>query len=315
VNLAEAIERIRCGRARNVMALCPAHGDRSPSLSVGAGRAGRILLRCNAGCPTESILSAVGLSWSNLRGTASLPPACPPPSQREGVEDPSKAEERAKWPAFEPPGPKDLEAIAHARGIPVEALHLAVARGILWTTTHRGVRSWIVTDESRMAAQARRLDGQPWRARDGSTRKADTLRGSIGAWPIGLAALKLEHRAVLLVEGGPDLLAAHAVILAEGREADAAAIAMLGAANNPRESELYRLAGRRVRVVEHDDDAGRNAGPRWAGILRPHVESVDGLRFAGLVQSDGQRCKDLNDALRVDADTFEQNRFLWGVTP
>lgn len=298
MNLPEAIERIQSGRARNVMALCPAHSDRSPSLSVGAGRDGRVLLHCNAGCTTESILAAAGLSWPDLRGNAPLSPSCTTRTQRERIEDPSKAEERAKWPAFEPPETEDLEAVARARGITVEALRLAVNRGILRVAMHHGHRSWIVTDAERKTAQARRLDGKLFPFRD-APKKALTLPGSIGPWPVGVAGLKQEHRAVLLVEGGPDLLAAHAVILAEGREADAAAVAMLGATNNLRESELFRFAGRRVRIVEHDDDAGRKAGTQWARLLRPHVESVDGLRLSGLVRSDGQRCKDLNDLLLV----------------
>lgn len=314
MTLAEAIERIQSGRARSVMALCPAHGDKTESLSVGIGDEVPVVIHCQAGCLPQSVIAAAGLSWSKLHGSAPLSPSCTGRTQRERIEDPSKAEDRANWPAFELPTPEDLEGIARARGIPVEALHLAVERGILWTATHRCVRSWIVTDEARMAAQARRLDGLPWQAKGRDPYKADTLRGSICAWPIGLAALKPEHRSVLLVEGGPDLLAAHAVILAEGREADAAAVAMLGASNNPRESELYRFAGRRVRIVEHDDEAGRKAGKRWADLIRPHVESVDGLRLSGLVRSDGQRCKDLNDLLLVSESNL-RNANLPPVIP
>lgn len=313
MNLPEAIERIQSGRARSVMALCPAHGDRSPSLSVGAGRHGRILLKCQVGCLFQSVIEAAGLTKSDLRGNAPLSPSCTGRTQRERIEDPSKAEDRAKWPTFEPPGPEALEGIARARGIPVEGLRLAVNRGILRVAMHRGHRSWIVTDAERKAAQARRLDGKLFPFR-GAPKKALTLLGSIGPWPVGVAALKPEHRAVLLVEGGPDLLAAHAVILAEGREADAAAVAMLGAGNNPRESELFRLAGRRVRIVEHDDDAGRKAGKRWADLIRPHVETVDGLRLSGLVRSDGQRCKDLNDLLLVSESNL-RNANLPPVIP
>jgi hypothetical protein len=314
VTLPKALERIQSGRARSVMALCPAHGDRSPSLSVGRGKDGRVLLYCNAGCPFQSIIEAAGLTKSDLHGNAALSQFCTTRGQRERIDDPSKAEERARWPALETPAPEDLEAIVRARRIPVEGLRLAVARGILWTATNRGTRSWIVCDQARMAAQARRLDGKPWPAKGRPPYKADTLLGSTCAWPIGLAALKPEHRAVLLVEGGPDLLAAHAVIHAEAREADAAAVTMLGATNNPRESELHRFTGRTVRIVEHDDDAGRKAGKRWAVLLRPHVESVDGLRLTGLVRADGQPCKDLNDLLLVSESNL-RNANLPPVIP
>ncbi|HEY0714562.1 MAG TPA: toprim domain-containing protein, partial [Polyangia bacterium] len=47
-------------------ALCPGHDDKNPSLSVGEGEAGQILLRCFAGCPAEAIVAAVGLRLADL---------------------------------------------------------------------------------------------------------------------------------------------------------------------------------------------------------------------------------------------------------
>jgi hypothetical protein len=47
------------------MALCPAHDDQKPSLSV-SEKGGRILLHCFAGCRAESIVSAVSLSITDL---------------------------------------------------------------------------------------------------------------------------------------------------------------------------------------------------------------------------------------------------------
>lgn len=45
---------------------CPAHEDKSPSLSVSRGRDGRILLKCFAGCTTEAVCAAMGLKVSDL---------------------------------------------------------------------------------------------------------------------------------------------------------------------------------------------------------------------------------------------------------
>jgi hypothetical protein len=45
---------------------CPAHEDRSPSLSIGQGRDGRTILFCHAQCTVESICSAAGLQVSDL---------------------------------------------------------------------------------------------------------------------------------------------------------------------------------------------------------------------------------------------------------
>lgn len=50
----------------NYYACCPAHDDRSPSLSIGTGDDGRTLLHCFSGCATEAILDALGLTWIDL---------------------------------------------------------------------------------------------------------------------------------------------------------------------------------------------------------------------------------------------------------
>src|SRR5262245_16625521 len=51
---------------RYYMCHCPAHDDRKPSLSVSSGDDGRILLHCFAGCPTNAILYALGLTLRDI---------------------------------------------------------------------------------------------------------------------------------------------------------------------------------------------------------------------------------------------------------
>lgn len=58
-------------------AKCPAHDDRSASLSIGQGDDGRTLIHCHAGCRTEDVLAAVGLKMSDL-----MPPREEQPRQR-----------------------------------------------------------------------------------------------------------------------------------------------------------------------------------------------------------------------------------------
>jgi hypothetical protein len=48
------------------VALCPAHLDRSPSLSIREGEDGRTLVHCFAGCTVGSIVAALGLKLSDL---------------------------------------------------------------------------------------------------------------------------------------------------------------------------------------------------------------------------------------------------------
>ena len=47
------------------MARCPAHGDKSPSLSL-AQEGDRVLIHCFAGCDSDDVLTAVGLAWRDL---------------------------------------------------------------------------------------------------------------------------------------------------------------------------------------------------------------------------------------------------------
>ena len=49
------------------MALCPAHDDHNPSLSIGLSPdRERILLHCYAGCEAKDILNSVGLTLKDL---------------------------------------------------------------------------------------------------------------------------------------------------------------------------------------------------------------------------------------------------------
>lgn len=45
---------------------CPIHGDGRASCSCAVGRDGRLLVTCHAGCPTEDVVAALGLSMADL---------------------------------------------------------------------------------------------------------------------------------------------------------------------------------------------------------------------------------------------------------
>ena len=89
-------------------ALCPAHEDREPSLSVTEGDDGRALLKCFAGCDTENIVGALGLEMKDLfeqpnghkKVFRSIPPKTTATVQ-----------------------PCNLKNYAKAKGLPVEFLH------------------------------------------------------------------------------------------------------------------------------------------------------------------------------------------------
>lgn len=64
------------------MALCPAHEDNSPSLSIGVGDGGRLLLNCFAGCAFEAIVDAAGVrrNGGSQNGHAVTPTATASPT-------------------------------------------------------------------------------------------------------------------------------------------------------------------------------------------------------------------------------------------
>jgi hypothetical protein len=116
--------------------------------------------------------------------------------------------------------------------------------------------------------------------------------------------------AIALVEGAPDLLAAHYLALWEQashhtkRDARCAPCAMLGASLKIHESALPLFAGKHVRIFGHNDEAGTAAVKRWAAQLHEAGAKVDAISFAGLTKRDGTPCKDLNDALALDLESF-----------
>ena len=48
------------------IALCPAHDDRRPSLSIREAEDGKVLLKCWTGCGAAEIVSAIGLCLADL---------------------------------------------------------------------------------------------------------------------------------------------------------------------------------------------------------------------------------------------------------
>ncbi len=58
-------------------ARCPAHEDRQASLSIAEGDAGRVLLKCHAGCDHKKIVAALGLEERDLFDADSTRPATP----------------------------------------------------------------------------------------------------------------------------------------------------------------------------------------------------------------------------------------------
>ena len=64
--LLSRLDKVRRTGPNSWVACCPAHDDKTPSLSVRDADDGRVLCHCFAGCDIDSILGAVGLTVNDL---------------------------------------------------------------------------------------------------------------------------------------------------------------------------------------------------------------------------------------------------------
>lgn len=67
MSVAQILARLKCVRQSRDgwLACCPAHQDRSPSLSIREGN-GKVLLHCFAGCSIETVCDALKVRISDL---------------------------------------------------------------------------------------------------------------------------------------------------------------------------------------------------------------------------------------------------------
>ena len=62
----ERLDRVRKTGADRWLACCPAHPDKSPSLSIRELTDERVLIHCFTGCSADAVLAAVGLEIGDL---------------------------------------------------------------------------------------------------------------------------------------------------------------------------------------------------------------------------------------------------------
>lgn len=72
-NVLDRLESVKAESKTQWVGKCPAHVDAKPSLSIGLGDDGRVLLHCQAGCPFNAILEALQISASDLYPNSSDP--------------------------------------------------------------------------------------------------------------------------------------------------------------------------------------------------------------------------------------------------
>jgi hypothetical protein len=208
----------------------------------------------------------------------------------------------------------EVNALQALRGFAFNAgLELANRRGLLRCAdvSHRGQtsRAWILTDDARKSAQARRLDGEPWASEAGHTFKSKSLRTDPDA-PAGLADV-LEHNrpAVLLCEGEGDTLAALTFAWLADVDEKVGVVCLTGASKGIPPAVCAALVGRRVRIIRQADKP-RPDGTRpshraalvWLESLHAAGISADVANLDGLNRADGTPAKDVADLLTRPAE-------------
>ena len=199
---------------------------------------------------------------------------------------------------------EEIRLLAKVRGLSTEGLLMAQERGLLRFGQHYGQPAWFVLDKTLRNIQTRRLDGQLWFGRI----KALSLKNSNGNWPIGLYE-SLEYPNIAIVEGMPDLLAAHHFLWAEEYETRWGVITILGASSHFPPEAIPLLKDKSIKIFYHHDKAaqGMRAAYRWGLELGLPMKSKH-FCCGPIPMLGGEIGKDLNDQAHITGDAFEELR-------
>ena len=163
------------------------------------------------------------------------------------------------------------KVVAKSRGLsPLSTEVAGVTLGTMGFANVGGYPCWLLSDGSNHVAEARRIDSKVFPAYKGlGERKGHTLRGSKKSWPVGLKPRKgriADDHKIVLVEGGPDYLAACDLFAVTDREF--LPVAMLGAMRCSIHPDALRIMkGREVLILAHPDLAGIDAAKDWRSQL------------------------------------------------
>jgi len=293
--LLDRLERVRADRG-GWRARCPAHDDRTPSLSIAEGDDGRALLFCHAGCNFDEITTALGLETSELFADDrhQRQHAARWSSTRPG--DLATAERLARLSRQhqdpDPPNDDDGDKDLPPRGLTLEeyASHFALPLEFL-----RDAGLYDATFSGRPAVAI------PYRAENGHTTatrfrvalSGDRFRSEKGAKPTlyGLPALELARRRdhVVLVEGESDVhvLSSHGI----------PTLGVPGASTWANEWTEHFEGIETIYVIDEDD---RGAETLLADLAAsPIAERVQVMRMP-------EPHRDVADLHRADPDGFAE---------
>jgi hypothetical protein len=137
---------------------------------------------------------------------------------------------------------------------------------------------------------------------------------SKASWPIGCVEAS-SYSTIVLVEGGPDLLAACHFAWCEEKVDGFGPVSITGASNRIPDECLPCFAGRAVRIYPHTDQAGMNALGRWTAQLQRVTRDLTFFDLRGLRRHDSALVNDLNDLTSICPDLFDSEPGLREVLP
>ena len=210
------------------------------------------------------IYQAVAQKVAATKPQTKTPVASPP---AEPVDLPTALPDRT---GFGPGTDEQRRQLAELRGFTEEAIAWAIERGVLVFGGWHGNEYYGICDQSGLIVEIRRLDGSNFPAGGNlQERKSHALRHSQKNWPVGLLEAQSASN-ILLVEGVPDFIAAHEVILVSQLQQQWAPVAMLSAAAQISRDALPHFIGKHVRIFYHHDASqqGYQAALKWHQQLR-----------------------------------------------
>jgi hypothetical protein len=238
---------------------CPAHDDRTPSLSIGTGDNGGAVVYCHAGCPVEAVVGAVGLRLSDLM---------PIDVDTNGL---SRPRGRVVSMSTPPRGPR--RSPAGATGV-APAGPAAAPRGPVYSTSGEAVAA----REARLGPASAAWTyhdaaGRPegivlrWDRKDGRKTILPVSRREEGWVLEGMRSPRPLYRL-------PELAAAERVYICEGEKACEAARAMglvattsAHGAKSAHLTDWSPLAGKDIVILPDNDPAGERYAAEVMSLL------------------------------------------------
>jgi hypothetical protein len=265
--------------------LCPLHEEHTPSFKINPEKR---VFYCH-GCDAGGSVIDLHMAWCGLSNgeamrelsNGELGTGIKSSGGFDSVASPQVERKRVitRLPRALPWDRDMAQRVADSRGLHITAVEF----GFLWLKTLRfchfcNVECWMLGDRSNRCVEARRIDkGKFPSSINLQERKAHTFSGfSDKSWPVGVLPpgfeeewLKKNVLHIVLVEGGPDYLAA-CQIIAESPKTDfdnVLPVAILGASNDIANDALTHFRERQTTIVAHGDNEGCDAAERWKGQI------------------------------------------------